>query len=714
MRRMFTVIYTTLLTIFPITGYAQLSFNDVAFWPTEENLGAAVSVDNSTIIIGGSNRVILKSSDSGNTWQKFDTGPVEPGIPCQLFAPDPMNIIMCYDLYGYPDPGLSWFKSSNGGETWNVLEFPAELKVLDMHIFNTEHWVAVGADSLLMQTFDGGNNWDILLYSENSGYTIQEIFFLDETYGWYTIKINRNRLVFSTTNGGLHWQQKSQGDYYDPQFVDPLIGFAHGGNDIYKTTDGGNTWFSIFLNLLAGYKYKAIDSENIYVSYGFPSNPNGPGPHIIYSTNGGDTWEPTNYASGSFIIFDIIEFNNKILFVGTGGFIAVSVEPNIFKSLTGDMMTGIFAFEDEAIAVGYGGQLFRIKDEGNIWEKIEVDLNGGPNQITFINDSVGFIIGSSFLRTTDGGNTWHHINFPYIHRMPLKVDINNNIYVNSGSLFRSSNFGETWTEIPFPFNTPYLYVYDSLHLWASTNIFTNSNYHRTTNGGITWDTISANAVVGCEFFSPDSGYGFYASGSQLALSRTNDGGLSWNPEIQSYIYPSYIYQTEHHPDYTYLLERGFYVGFDESIYPFDFSEWKDGSYTVLKSFLAKESAAFSFYDRTNGWMAAGRKVFRIREESVTSSGSAAENIPHQFELFNNYPNPFNPVTKIIYKIPETGKIKLSIFDILGNEIAVLVNEEKGAGEYQVEWNASGFSSGVYFYRLTAGEFSSAKKLLLMK
>jgi len=88
--------------------------------------------------------------------------------------------------------------------------------------------------------------------------------------------------------------------------------------------------------------------------------------------------------------------------------------------------------------------------------------------------------------------------------------------------------------------------------------------------------------------------------------------------------------------------------------------------------------------------------------------------PNEFILFQNYPNPFNPTTKIQYAISNRQFISLNVYDVLGNEIAVLVNEEKPVGIYEVKWNASGFSSGLYFYQLQSGGVLETKKMLLIK
>lgn len=89
-------------------------------------------------------------------------------------------------------------------------------------------------------------------------------------------------------------------------------------------------------------------------------------------------------------------------------------------------------------------------------------------------------------------------------------------------------------------------------------------------------------------------------------------------------------------------------------------------------------------------------------------------IPVTNRLNQNYPNPFNPNTIISYSFKSDGFVKLTVYDILGKEVALLVNENLSAGEYQVEFNESELESGVYFYEITAGDFRDVKKLVLIK
>ena len=87
---------------------------------------------------------------------------------------------------------------------------------------------------------------------------------------------------------------------------------------------------------------------------------------------------------------------------------------------------------------------------------------------------------------------------------------------------------------------------------------------------------------------------------------------------------------------------------------------------------------------------------------------------NSYSLSNNYPNPFNPVTTIKYIIPQRSFVTIKVYDVIGNEIRTLVNEEKPMGTYETEFNATSLSSGVYFYRIQAGDFAQTKKMILLK
>lgn len=104
----------------------------------------------------------------------------------------------------------------------------------------------------------------------------------------------------------------------------------------------------------------------------------------------------------------------------------------------------------------------------------------------------------------------------------------------------------------------------------------------------------------------------------------------------------------------------------------------------------------------------------LNYSTVTSVDNDITTVPDEFSLSQNYPNPFNPTTSIQYAVSNRQFVLLKVYNVLGKEVATLVNEEKPAGIYEVEFNASGLSSGVYFYQLNAGSFTETKKMILLR
>ncbi|MEP0861689.1 MAG: T9SS type A sorting domain-containing protein [Ignavibacterium sp.] len=106
-------------------------------------------------------------------------------------------------------------------------------------------------------------------------------------------------------------------------------------------------------------------------------------------------------------------------------------------------------------------------------------------------------------------------------------------------------------------------------------------------------------------------------------------------------------------------------------------------------------------------------IFVAKFSNVTNV-ELSENLPDKYFLEQNYPNPFNPSTKISFSIPNSSFVTLKVYDVLGNEVAILINEYRSAGTYEVEFNASKLSSGLYTYTLIAGSFSSSRKMMVIK
>jgi len=116
----------------------------------------------------------------------------------------------------------------------------------------------------------------------------------------------------------------------------------------------------------------------------------------------------------------------------------------------------------------------------------------------------------------------------------------------------------------------------------------------------------------------------------------------------------------------------------------------------------------------DGFVAVGTHGAGIYTNSAVTSVGDESSQPTEYVLSQNYPNPFNPRTVISFSIPQAGQVRLSLFDALGNEVKVIAAQEYSAGSHSINFNATGLSSGVYFYRIEAGSFVQSKKMILMK
>jgi hypothetical protein len=107
-------------------------------------------------------------------------------------------------------------------------------------------------------------------------------------------------------------------------------------------------------------------------------------------------------------------------------------------------------------------------------------------------------------------------------------------------------------------------------------------------------------------------------------------------------------------------------------------------------------------------------VYKRPVDEVLVGVGPGSSIPRAYELLPNYPNPFNPTTVVSYQLPATSDVRLSVYDLLGREVAVLVNGKEAPGKYEVTFDARNLASGMYLYRLTAGSFGETKKMFLVK
>jgi len=190
--------------------------------------------------------------------------------------------------------------------------------------------------------------------------------------------------------------------------------------------------------------------------------------------------------------------------------------------------------------------------------------------------------------------------------------------------------------------------------------------------------------------------------------------------------PQLAYPADSTMDVSYDVTLGWYFSTEIDSYKVQLSDVPtfNGGNEILVSgivdtfVLVNLLPQSTYYWRVLSENAAGTSAWSVTWNFTTGNYTGIEDeaisTPKVFTLKQNYPNPFNPSTTIKYEIPKLSFVTIKIYDVLGNEVAALVNEEKPVGTYELNWNAANLPSGVYFYRLQAGNFVETKKMILLK
>jgi hypothetical protein len=134
----------------------------------------------------------------------------------------------------------------------------------------------------------------------------------------------------------------------------------------------------------------------------------------------------------------------------------------------------------------------------------------------------------------------------------------------------------------------------------------------------------------------------------------------------------------------------------------------------LGNYVVQSFYKVFFTDANTGWVVGSDGAILKTINGGVYVKNISTEIPSGYTLSQNYPNPFNPTTNIKFAIPKNELVTMKVYDILGREVITLVNEKLNSGTYTVDWNASEYPSGIYFYKLTTGSYSETKKMILLK
>jgi photosystem II stability/assembly factor-like uncharacterized protein len=400
-----------------------------------------------------------------------------------------------------------------------------------------------------------------------------------------------------------------------------------------------------------------------------------------------------------------------------------------------------FTDRNTGTVVGDSGIMLRTTNGGAAWIAQSSGTAASLSSISFVDANIGTVVGDSgiILRTTNGGITWT----PQSSGTKAKLtsvtfaDANTGTAVgDSGIILRTTNGGTTWATQSSGTAVSLTSVF-FVGANTGTAVGNAGTILRTTNGGASWANQSVSTGDDLRDVWFTDGMKGTAVGSWGAYLHTADGGTTWTKSGQWYwlLILSGVCFTD--------ADSGTVVGWttarsadQRGFRPADGTStdggfpgqgppglvWRttDGGATWMMQSpvpaIWDALLAVCFTDANNGTaVGRGGTIVRTTNGGVTSvEGEELPGVPKQYLLKQNYPNPFNPSTTIKYELPKSSEVRLSVSDMLGREVSILVNEKRDAGVHEVRFDGSGLSSGVYFYRLQAGTYVETRKLLVLR
>jgi len=399
--------------------------------------------------------------------------------------------------------------------------------------------------------------------------------------------------------------------------------------------------------------------------------------------------------------------------------ISSPVTVNLFNCVFTDTLNGWAAGED--------GVIIHTSDGGYNWKIQNNPVNYYIHDIYFINKRIGWAVsneflnvGSTLLKTTNGGNNWYAEAFPdstvFLKTIYFLDSLKGFVSGFGGKFYRTTNAGASWTVMKTDSSTfAYFPVVKIRFLTQDTGFACGGIIDI---AGVLWKTFDAGNNWSAEVYSPEPFYSMYLKNSNdlfavggdfeygAQIARSSNTGVSWN--YQSLEIFGQCMSIDFRTDQEIWMPLGFSglwaVSYDGG------NTWT--SEQVTDNFMIN---SVDFHDSLHGWAVGANGAILKYFGNTSGMNSSGNLIPENAKLYQNYPNPFNPVTKLDFEISKTGFISIKVYDLLGKEISVLMNEKKNPGLYNLEFGNSGLPAGVYFYSLSFdGNVIDTKKMLLIK
>jgi photosystem II stability/assembly factor-like uncharacterized protein len=609
-------------------------------------------------------------------------------------------------------------KTTDGGHNWDTMYVEYVLGGFSaIQFVDYENgWAAgkyggnFGATGELLKTTDGGLNWSLVC---DSVYTITNLQFLNSDIGWSKELIgcwgSCHWIIKKTTDGGLNWEDIFTGFSHNGSpleffFINTNTGWVKERGNMHKTIDGGLTWLTIAQNTPADAAMHFSDDLN-----GCIVGNNG---GILTTLDGGQSWIERSTMTLSLPLLAVDFYDGNIGWV---------------TAIWSDRWS-----HDRA-----SGIIYNTNDGGVSWEE-QLFIRGGKNYFGIINDvqaidnEIAYAVGLNVYKTTDGGANWNVQSYPEANAYNALFFLNadtgfigsgrgliNNGFDDLAIIYKTADGGLEWDTVfsATVQNTAIgsLFFINNSVGWALCRNYSQTYIYKTTDEGNNWQELAVNDFSLNSICFNNENIGL-AVGKDGVVIRSTDGGFNWDTVYNLYecrfesVYfidsgkaivvgreGNHIFETEGNFGIILLVDDA------GGVCSIKQQSWTPGLNDVY------------FLSNGTGWavgdagtiIKTGEGVSFVEEEEI-------DEIPTDYSLSNNFPNPFNPSTKIRYSVPKTSRVSIKVYDILGNEIETLVKGEKSAGTYELSWYAEKSSSGIYFYRIQAGDFIETKKMMLLK
>jgi photosystem II stability/assembly factor-like uncharacterized protein len=661
---------------------------------------------------------LLRSTDNGETWKSvLQTGAT------QFIASTSHNTVFCN-----AGDGGGLFRSTDNGDSW-VLIGPNGLN-------GSIHGLAISANddifigdvwsSGIYRSSDSGNSWTQLTTGFTGSYSPIQIV-VSHTTPQETLFLTAQDLssylttLYRSTDNGNTWSAMTSASSITNLFVHSNgYLFFKGPSGLMRSTNNGTLWQVVWAYDYNSQGMISLPSGDIWAGYNLDfwvwGTP------IFRSTDNGKTWAS----------FDTVGVGSIYIFVKClDGSILMATEPTgLFKTANGGttwhQVNSGFPNPTARISA-ISGNKDGLMLAGTVKAGSFVSTNAGANwtrnypghytsisRIIFHPSGLIFAGGSYLQYSADSGNHWP-VDASGIMSSDLALDRNGNIYsagYGSGVQF-SSNAGATWTPLPCPGDH-----FDKIHVTnqgvivalTSTlnprgNIVTYYT-RRSTDKGLTWFTVSpgGDRNIVYDYTSTHSGALFAATGSGIYCSL--DSGTTWNSSnIGLPSFDARVFAVDSLDIlYAGTNDHGVYRSTNQG------NNWEPFNKGLTDSVIT------SLYSDPNGYLFAGtynRGIFKTVQKTTTIAHTPNP-FPAASALFQNFPNPFNPSTTVSYSIRHSSLVNLRVFDVLGREVAVLVNMKQEPGLHRIEWKADGVPSGIYYYRLSSEGQSTTRTMVLIR